>query len=199
MGCHFLLQGIFPTQGSNPGPCITGRHFTLWVTRKDAPRLLIELACCNYWSLCLKPMLGNKPFSTRPSIITNSSPSLPQLEKSPSSNEDLVQPKVNSNKKRRQLYNRTGGCKGYPREGAGPLSLNCSKMRGRMFLCQRPSQRGNKRFEALSLQCGPLPAFCSHVLVWERVLWEIHSLEPPPPGYLKAWPLGVGDAARKEG
>ena len=29
-GCHFLLQGIFPTQGSNPGLPHRGRHFTLW-------------------------------------------------------------------------------------------------------------------------------------------------------------------------
>ena len=26
MGCHFLPQGIFPTQGSNPGICCTGRQ-----------------------------------------------------------------------------------------------------------------------------------------------------------------------------
>ena len=31
VGCHFLLQGIFPTQGSNPGlmsPAMAGRFFT---------------------------------------------------------------------------------------------------------------------------------------------------------------------------
>ena len=30
VGCHFLLQGIFPTQGSNPCLCVpcTGRFFT---------------------------------------------------------------------------------------------------------------------------------------------------------------------------
>ena len=27
VGCHFLLQGIFPTQESNPVSCITGRFF----------------------------------------------------------------------------------------------------------------------------------------------------------------------------
>ena len=27
MGCHFLLQGIFWTQGLNPGLCIVGRFF----------------------------------------------------------------------------------------------------------------------------------------------------------------------------
>ena len=29
VGCHFLLQGIFPTQGSNPGLPIAGRCFQL--------------------------------------------------------------------------------------------------------------------------------------------------------------------------
>ena len=27
VGCHFLLQGIFPTQGLKPGLCIAGRRF----------------------------------------------------------------------------------------------------------------------------------------------------------------------------
>ena len=34
VGCHFLLQGIFPTQGSNLVSCIPGRHFTIWATRE---------------------------------------------------------------------------------------------------------------------------------------------------------------------
>ena len=29
-GCHFLLQGIFPTQGSNPGLQHYRRFFTIW-------------------------------------------------------------------------------------------------------------------------------------------------------------------------
>ena len=34
MGCHALLQGIFPTQGSNPGLKHTaGAFFTYWATR----------------------------------------------------------------------------------------------------------------------------------------------------------------------
>ena len=32
--CHSLLQGIFPTQGSNWVSCIAGRFFTIWATRK---------------------------------------------------------------------------------------------------------------------------------------------------------------------
>ena len=34
VGCHALLQGIFPTQGSNPGLCIAGKFFTVWGTRE---------------------------------------------------------------------------------------------------------------------------------------------------------------------
>ena len=33
-GCHVLLQGIFPTQGLNPGLSIVGRFFTIWTTRE---------------------------------------------------------------------------------------------------------------------------------------------------------------------
>ena len=38
--CHALLQGIFPTQGSNQVSCIAGRFFTVWVTR-EAPYMRI--------------------------------------------------------------------------------------------------------------------------------------------------------------
>ena len=34
VGCHGLLQGIFPIQGLYPGLCIAGRFFIFWVTRK---------------------------------------------------------------------------------------------------------------------------------------------------------------------
>ena len=33
MGCHFLLQGIFLTQGLNPVSRIADRSFTVWATR----------------------------------------------------------------------------------------------------------------------------------------------------------------------
>ena len=44
MGCHFLLQGIFLTQGSNQVICIVGRLFTIWATREthDKPRQCIK-------------------------------------------------------------------------------------------------------------------------------------------------------------
>ena len=34
VGCHVLLQGIFPTQGSNPGLPHSGEFFTVWATRE---------------------------------------------------------------------------------------------------------------------------------------------------------------------
>jgi len=36
VGCHSLLQGIFLTQGLNPGLSLAGRFFTIWTTR-EAP------------------------------------------------------------------------------------------------------------------------------------------------------------------
>ena len=35
VGCHFLLQGIILTQGSNPVYLIAGRHFTIWATWQE--------------------------------------------------------------------------------------------------------------------------------------------------------------------
>ena len=40
VGCHALLQGIFPTQGSNPGllPC---RQILYHLSREGSPRILV--------------------------------------------------------------------------------------------------------------------------------------------------------------
>ena len=38
VGCHTLLQGIFPIQRSNPGLCIVDRCFTVWATREAKRR-----------------------------------------------------------------------------------------------------------------------------------------------------------------
>ena len=45
VGCHLLLQGIFPTQGLNPGPHNAGRCFTIWATR--------EVKNCSYTVISL--------------------------------------------------------------------------------------------------------------------------------------------------
>ena len=34
VGCHALIQGIFPTQGSNPGLLTADGFFTSWATRE---------------------------------------------------------------------------------------------------------------------------------------------------------------------
>ena len=56
--CHALLQGIFPTQGSNQVSCIAGRFFTVWVTR-EAPYmrmpLLLLLSHLSRVRLCATP------------------------------------------------------------------------------------------------------------------------------------------------
>ena len=36
VGNHYLLQGIFLTQGSNSSLCLAGRFFTIWATKKPA-------------------------------------------------------------------------------------------------------------------------------------------------------------------
>ena len=38
VGCHFLLQGSFPTQGSKLVSCTAGRFFTIWATREGGRR-----------------------------------------------------------------------------------------------------------------------------------------------------------------
>ena len=55
VGSLFLLQGIFPTQGSNPGLPIAGRLFTIWATRGFTYRCihifkLIKLFMLNMYS-----------------------------------------------------------------------------------------------------------------------------------------------------
>ena len=45
LGSLSLLQGIFPTQGSNPGILSAGGFFTNWATREDQWKLLLNI----YW------------------------------------------------------------------------------------------------------------------------------------------------------
>ena len=43
VGCHFLLQGIFPTQGSNPVSCIAGQ--TLYrLSHQGSPKFSVSTA-----------------------------------------------------------------------------------------------------------------------------------------------------------
>ena len=54
VGCHALIQGIFPTQGSNPG-IIAGRFFTIWATTEahstipsGKPEIWIIILVCQF-------------------------------------------------------------------------------------------------------------------------------------------------------
>ena len=39
VGCHSLLQGIFPTQGWDPVSLTAGRFFTIWAIREEGPAI----------------------------------------------------------------------------------------------------------------------------------------------------------------
>ena len=54
VSCHFLLQGTFPTQGSNPGHQHCNRLFTNWATR-EAPCHEKDLF---FWLLVLEDLVG---------------------------------------------------------------------------------------------------------------------------------------------
>ena len=51
VGCHALLQGIFPTQGRTQASCITGGFFTIWAIR----------GAQEYWSAYPIPSTGYLP------------------------------------------------------------------------------------------------------------------------------------------
>ena len=46
VGCHFLLQRTFSTQGSNPGLCIADSLFTVWTTGGDSRKIKASI-----WSI----------------------------------------------------------------------------------------------------------------------------------------------------
>ena len=53
VGCHSLVQGTFPTQGSNLVSYIAGKFFTIWATREALAIFLLEweLWICQFDSL----------------------------------------------------------------------------------------------------------------------------------------------------
>ena len=84
VGCLSLLQGIFPTQGSNPGLCIAGGFFTNWAPKEalhDVKQVFYpyfhigKLALCDmsWFFLCtsacrLWRKVSTSKFSTLPNI-----------------------------------------------------------------------------------------------------------------------------------
>ena len=49
VGCHFLLQGIFPNQGSNPVSSIADGFFTIWAARETLVKLKVAQSCVTLW------------------------------------------------------------------------------------------------------------------------------------------------------
>ena len=104
VGCHALLQEIFPTQGSNPGLLTAGRFFTIWDTREVLCLLLIGpsthplvqplmalvfldfgfckldlVPCSYYWLAYLNTRLSSSPWTSGPQVSFLTSPSTWEL------------------------------------------------------------------------------------------------------------------------
>ena len=78
--CHFLLQGIFPTQGSNPRPLhwqADSLPLTLWTVARQAP-LSMGFPRQEYWSGLPVPPSGDLPHTgikpTSPALQVDSLP-----------------------------------------------------------------------------------------------------------------------------
>ena len=78
MGCHFLLQGIFLTQGSKPHllfPALAGGHFTTEPPGKPTVSIISMVAAAaagKSIQLCLTlcdPIDGSPPGSAVPGIL----------------------------------------------------------------------------------------------------------------------------------
>ena len=87
VGCHALLQGIFPTQGSNPG-LLYCRQILYWLCHQGTPNelmnswirpsLSMELSMPKYWSGLLFPSPGDLPDSgIKPGFPTSEADFLP--------------------------------------------------------------------------------------------------------------------------
>ena len=96
VGCHFLLQGIFLTQGSNPRLLQSpGRQVLYFCATREA----LETENWNYWSPgALEPLLHKRSHcNEKPERYNWKVLHWPQLEKSPHSNEDPAPPKIKIN------------------------------------------------------------------------------------------------------
>ena len=63
VGCHALLHGIFPTQGSNPGLLRCWRFFTIWTLSLSCFQLCISCSPPSLTSHTCSPAIGQGPVS----------------------------------------------------------------------------------------------------------------------------------------
>ena len=72
VGCHFLLQGIFPTQGSNPG--LSHCRQTLYHLSHQGSQIMIteSLIVLRPWQKCSQNALANMKESASRSVMSNS-------------------------------------------------------------------------------------------------------------------------------
>ena len=60
VSCHFLLQEIFPIQGSNPGLHIVGRRFTIWATQSlVSPQIKLKLIALILYSFFSRQFISS--------------------------------------------------------------------------------------------------------------------------------------------
>ena len=69
VGCHALFQGIFPTQGSNPG-ILHCRWILYQLSHKGSPRIL-EWVACPFSSRSFWPRKQTRVFCTVGGFFTN--------------------------------------------------------------------------------------------------------------------------------
>ena len=76
VGCDSLLQGVFPTHGSNSHLCIAGRFFTIWAIREAHNSYLkCVVITITKWYLYLKYI------NMGASLVTQSVKNLPAMQR----------------------------------------------------------------------------------------------------------------------
>ena len=80
VGCHFLLQGILPTQGLNPGLPHCGQILYHWATR-EVPNPELQSYLCHWFFLWIWRIVLLQMSAIHTSILYILFPSLPKKKK----------------------------------------------------------------------------------------------------------------------
>ena len=78
VGCHFLLQGIFPTQGSNPG-LLHCRQILYWLSYKGSPCSPYFIIQILFYSQGMVDGLCQWLFCHSPASLNLKGPTLPLM------------------------------------------------------------------------------------------------------------------------